>query len=392
MKSRKNTNRAFVIIALTTLVANLVHPVTPKYLEMRGVHNYMFGVAFAAMAIATVLTSTMWGNASDIKGRKIIMSIDFFLYALGQYLFSASTTEVGITIARFIGGAGGGGLGAIQLAYLSDCSLDHEKSNNLVVAGALTAIVSSFGYLVGGVLGDHIGIINVFLIQTAGLSALGIYAFFIPEEKEKKPLNVRKLLKESKALTLDDEAISTPSAKVFFTTVFLTSMAAICFDQSYNFYLRNVLRFPTSGNGYVKAAIGILGLLANVWIGRKMIRKYDLNKGYFMVVFTTLLFNGFVIFTNTLPTFLVISLLYYMAYSLMIPLQQAMIANHKTEGGKLFGLFQSYRALGWITGSLAAGFLYEQKPTLPFVGAFVTGAISLMLIGYMIRLKKKENI
>ena len=92
-----------------------------------------------------------------------------------------------------------------------------------------------------------------------------------------------------------------------------------------------------------------------------------------------------VLLSGNLVSFLTLSLAYFMVYSLVIPVQQAMLANSKEEGGKVFGLFQVARSLGWIFGGLIGGFLYELLPTLPFIGATVIGFVSVLLI---IKMKK----
>ncbi len=385
MKQTKEVRIALAMILLTTLTANLVHPVTPKFIEMRGVHNYMFGVAFACMAIATFLTSTFWGNLSDRIGRKKVMFVTFLFYALGQYLFLCATSEVGIAVARFIGGIGGGGLSVIQLAYLTDVSSNEKKGSNLVVAGAMTAVVSSFGFLIGGVLGDVVGIEFVFMMQVVGLTTLGCLTYFLPEHREKKELVLRDVMKESSPFASVQQAknLKETYMLLFFVTVFLTSYASVCFDQSYNFYLRSELGFPTSYNGYIKAAIGILGLIANGLIGKRIVRSKDLSKGYFWIVVCCTVLNGLMLLMGNLVSFLVVSLVYFLVYSLQIPLQQALLASSSEDGGKLFGLFQTSRSLGWIFGGLVSGFLYEIYARLPFINSTLIALIAALLIAKM---------
>ncbi len=360
-------------IALFYLFANLVHPVTPAYLQMRGVHDYMFGVAYACMSAATFLFSPFWGRIADRAGRTKVVFICLTIYALGQFMFSNGKTEFAIGTARLLAGAGTGGAMAAQLTYLNDSCREEERSHYLMLSGALASVISSFGYLAGGVLGEKIGILNTFRIDYILLFALGVYYLFLPEYVQTGRINLHEAAEaaDPRRIIRNGKMFLQGSLLFFFASVFLTNLANTCFDQSYNYYLREALGFPTSWNGYVKAAIGILGLLSNSLIGIRLASGKKPVKGYFWVVLAVAVCNTAVLFMHSLTPFLAASLSYYAFFALEQPLQQTLLSRRKDTGGELFGLFQSARSLGWIIGSLVAGFLYEAGSTLPFYAAAV---------------------
>ena len=50
MKRKRSILRLFILAAIYFLVANFAHPVEPTFYKLLELPDYMFGVAFAAMA------------------------------------------------------------------------------------------------------------------------------------------------------------------------------------------------------------------------------------------------------------------------------------------------------------------------------------------------------
>lgn len=382
MRRRKRVTIALIIAFFFNIVANIVHPVTPAYLQSLQLHDYMFGIAFAAMSLFTFLTSPFWGKLSDQIGRVKVLAWGFILYGIGQYFFSVATTEWGIALARCISGIGCGANGTALMAYVADLSEPGEKAKNMVIVGAMQTVVSSAGYLIGGVLGDRIGIHPVFLIQVVSLIALGIVTFFCPEGSQTTGLNWSQAVSAASPKKTWHDCLDYLAGplRAFLISCFITNFAYICFDQAYNYYLRDSLGFSTSYNGYIKAAIGILGLLSNTLIGMRITKKEDLTRPYFFIVLLCAIFSGAVIFPRTIPVFLLLSFIYYFVLTIEVPVQQAIIARQEGNNGLLFGVYQSFRSIGWIFGALAAGFLYDALATGPFIAASVAAFLALLFI------------
>ena len=76
--------RINTFVILYSLVANLVHPVTPTFIQMLGLHDYMFGLAFGMMSLANFLFSPFWGKMSERFGPGKVISFSVFGYACMQ--------------------------------------------------------------------------------------------------------------------------------------------------------------------------------------------------------------------------------------------------------------------------------------------------------------------
>ena len=65
-ESRKARNLLpfFLVFSLEFIINNLAHPVTPAIIKNLHLGDYMFGLAFASMAVTNFLFSPFWGKIS----------------------------------------------------------------------------------------------------------------------------------------------------------------------------------------------------------------------------------------------------------------------------------------------------------------------------------------
>ena len=73
--SEKTRIRLFFLASiLFCLGANFAHPITPTVIQNLGLHDYMFGVAYAGMASTNFLFSPFWGKINVyLSSRKTML-------------------------------------------------------------------------------------------------------------------------------------------------------------------------------------------------------------------------------------------------------------------------------------------------------------------------------
>ena len=109
-------------MAAESVAANVVHPVEPAFYISLALPDWIFGVAFASMALGLFLFAPFWGLVSDRIGRVRTLSLTAVLYGLAQLAFLVSTTVPSIIVARFAAGATCAGFGVAAMAYVADIS------------------------------------------------------------------------------------------------------------------------------------------------------------------------------------------------------------------------------------------------------------------------------
>ncbi|MBP3398549.1 MAG: MFS transporter, partial [Erysipelotrichaceae bacterium] len=190
--------RVFCLWGLYSLVANFAHPITPTFIQNLGLHDYMFGVAFACMSLTNFAFSPFWGKISKSFGSSRVMAVCFMGYALAQALFGSATTELQIASARLIGGFFIGGISVNQILYIMEHSPEGKTGQNLATNVTINVVIAAFGYMTGGFLGDY-SIGFTFIVQVIGLALLGVMYWFWLEDAhvERQKLNMKEVIKNS---------------------------------------------------------------------------------------------------------------------------------------------------------------------------------------------------
>lgn len=374
----------FMILSIIQNIANsLVHPVTPTLIKNLELGSYIFGVAYACMAFGQFILSPFWGKTIDIIGERKQMSIGVILYAIGQLIFMFATTESAIIIGRLIGGAGIGGVTVASLTYVVKESTVEERGKNLTYYTTITSVCATFGYLIGGVVGDY-GITLPFYIQVITLFGLGIlYPFLIRKRNDLSDTPIRTVIKDSNPFKtiIWKKGEFTKPLLILFMLAFVASLATTAYDQSFNYYLKDIFDFKPSYNGYIKAVVGIASLIANLTIAIK-IQKSKYITDSLMVIFGISALSLFILsIASSLSVFLLANLVFFTVNSIYLPLVQNLCSDNGTKDnqGTIMGYSNSMKALGMIIGALIAGFIYTMDPKYPFYFAVIVFILALGL-------------
>lgn len=366
-------------MAAESVAANVVHPVEPAFYISLALPDWIFGVAFASMALGLFLFAPFWGLVSDRIGRVRTLALTAVLYGLAQLAFLVSTTVPSIIVARFAAGATCAGFGVAAMAYVADISDARTCGRNMTLLAAVQSAATAMGYLVGGVVGQndpgHSFILQFFILLLVAGMALLLLAEGGTFERAQEPLTLGRA-NPLAALAGTRELLS-PWMCAFLASTVLACVASSAFDNSFNYYLRDQFSFPTTYNGYIYAAVGVLGLLANLTVGLRLQRARDGERALGGVLACAAVLLASTVFAVNMPVYLGLNIAFYIFNTLYVPMMQALSIQGDTGGhGKIAGLFQSAKSVGMVAGSLAAGFVYEVSPQLPFVMAAVSFALA----------------
>ena len=389
LKKDKSLQIFLLISMLTNISMNLAHPVTPTFIKNLNLGNYMFGVAFAAMATGQFIFSPLVGKLTKSIGERKEMTAGLLLYALGQFMFMSSKTEVMITVARLFGGASISLYTVSALTYIIRISSEHTQGENLTIYTMIQTVFATFGYLIGGVIGDK-SIYYAFYLQIFFLAcaALLTYMLSIDSKEMKKEKIIFKEINPFQFL-FNGKGYLTSALVILLVVTFVASLASTAYDQTFNYYIKDIFNFKPSHNGYIKAATGIACFIVNMTIAIKIQQHYDLGKSL-IVIFSIcfMLLAAFVKIEN-ISAVLVIAVIYFAVNSIYLPIIQNLSVQNcsKESRGIVVGYSNSMKSLGMIFGGLIAGFVYDLNPTYPFILAAVIFLLSA--VGSFIYVRKR---
>ena len=390
---QKQTGRLgyfFVVMFVFNMAANFVHPVTPAIILDQGLNDYMFGLALAVMSAFNFLFSPFWGKlVGRLSSRKVLL-ICGIGYAAGQVLFGLAQTELQFLLARMFAGIFIGGCYVAFLTYTVNVSAEETRGRNLAVNAIVNSVSASFGYFVGGMVGE----INIYYsvwLQAATLASMAVLLFIgcvddvNPDARPKQPLRLSDCNPFSAILQC--RQFITRALVLLFLTYGLGNVGYIAFEQCFNFYLRDQFLLSSGYNGIIKAALGIISIVSNgtlcMWILRqKRISPYIAG----VIGMCTVAMLGVILFEAVVP-FVVVNVLFFAFYFVSVPLMQnrAAVLGEGEHSNLVMGSFNAMKSFGNIFGAALAGFLYEWTPKMPFLFGFAAFALATLLALMMAR-------
>ncbi|MBQ6059671.1 MAG: MFS transporter [Clostridia bacterium] len=376
--------RLYIFYSYLSVCMNMVHPVTPTLVKELGFSSFLYSALSSTLALTNFLCAPLWGYYCDRRGRRPVLLIGTALYTCSQVIFSRAKTVPLLLFARMCGGIGSAGYLTGSLAYVVDVSPTEEKGRNLAIFTALTSIFSSFGYLAGGMIGTRFSVMTTFHVQILLLCTCVILGYFILiESRSSEELRIAQADTQAKKF-YDFKAmgkIMTVPVMLFLCATIVANFGTMGYDNAFNYYIKDVLAFPSAYNGYIKATTGILGLIANFTLSLWLIRHFR-PQDTLLVLFpccATALFLAPQM--KSIPTFLLTCIVFYFFNSVYLPILQTMMTQIKTENtGLLSGMFNAAKSIGSFVGPLFMSFVYSKGTEFPFYAASLAFLVAMLIL------------
>ena len=191
-QNQKQAAIGFIFITMLIDITGwgIIIPVIPKLIkelingDISEASKYGGWLTFA-YAITQFLFAPLIGNLSDKFGRRPIILISLFAFALDYLLLSLAPTITWLFIGRIIAGVTGASITTAS-AYIADVSTPENRAKNFGMIGAAFGLGFIIGPVIGGLLGQYGA--RVPFYAAAVLCLLNfIYGYFIlPESLAKE--------------------------------------------------------------------------------------------------------------------------------------------------------------------------------------------------------------
>lgn len=110
-----------------------------------------------ATLLATTVSTPIWGKLADLLNRKMLIQLALIIFVVGSALAGFSQDTGTLIFFRVLQGLGGGGLGALSQIIMADIISPRERGRYMGLFGAVMAVGTVGGPLLGGMITDAWG-------------------------------------------------------------------------------------------------------------------------------------------------------------------------------------------------------------------------------------------
>ncbi|GAB3609786.1 MFS transporter [Humibacter ginsengiterrae] len=142
---------------VSILAGTVVSTSLPKIIaDLKGDQTAYTWVVVATL-LATTVTTPIWGKLADLFNRKLLIQLSLAIFVIGSALAGFSQDTSMLIGFRVLQGVGAGGLTALSQVIMADIISPRERGKYMGVFGAIMAVGTVGGPLIGGVLTDSVG-------------------------------------------------------------------------------------------------------------------------------------------------------------------------------------------------------------------------------------------
>ena len=166
-----------IVLLLASLDQTIVSTALPTIVGDLGGLTHLSWVVTAYLLASTV-SGPLYGKLGDLYGRKTVLQAAIVLFLIGSALCGISQNMTELIAFRALQGLGGGGLIVLTLAVVGDIFSPRERGRYQGFFGAVFALSTIIGPLLGGFFVDHLSWRWIFYINlpvgAVALTVIGI--------------------------------------------------------------------------------------------------------------------------------------------------------------------------------------------------------------------------
>lgn len=148
----------FLTLFLPALDQTIVSTALPKIMNSLGGSSSNSGYTWvgSGYALTQAVVMPLFGQASEVFGRKWAFVAAISIFMAGSCLCGASQNVSMLVASRMVQGMGAGGITALVIILIGDLVGTRKRGKYQGFIGATWAVASALGPVLSGVLADHI--------------------------------------------------------------------------------------------------------------------------------------------------------------------------------------------------------------------------------------------
>ncbi len=370
--SRRPMLVIFLTVVLDLLGFGLVIPLLTFYAESFGASAVEVTGLMTCYSVAQFFAAPLWGQASDRFGRRPLLLASIFMTAVMLAGFASAQSLLMLFVFRTLHGVFTANI-AIAQACMADLTTPETRAKGMGLIGAGFGIGFTLGPFLGGELAKWGLTVPIWV--AAGLSLvnflLGIV--MLPETRrpgghsERRPINPLALL----------EAMANKRVGLAIVTTFVFILAFAGMESTFTLFAKHAHGLKPEEVGRLFGIIGVVGAIVQGGLISRLVKRFGeaplIPIGLVFTAIGVALMPFAPLGARLSGCFALIAF----GQGIVSPALQSLISRGAPadKQGEILGANQSMSALARAAGPIMGGFLFEWKPSMPFVAA---GAVLLV--------------
>ena len=142
---------------VSMLASTVVSTSLPVIIHDLGGDQAAFTWVVTATLLTTAISTPIWGKLADLFNRKLLIQIALVIFVLATAAAGFSQDPGTLIAFRAVQGIGAGGLAALSQVIMADIISPRERGRYMGLFGAVMALATIGGPLLGGFITDRIG-------------------------------------------------------------------------------------------------------------------------------------------------------------------------------------------------------------------------------------------
>lgn len=142
---------------VSMLAATVVSSSLPVIVHDLGGDQAAFTWVVTATLLTTAISTPIWGKLADLLNRKVLIQIALVVFILATAAAGFAQDTTMLIAFRAVQGIGAGGLAALSQIIMADIISPRERGRYMGLFGAVMALATIGGPLLGGVITDTLG-------------------------------------------------------------------------------------------------------------------------------------------------------------------------------------------------------------------------------------------
>lgn len=357
----------------------------------------MVGLGQSVYSLAQLFTGTWLGKLSDTNGRRIVLLISSGLSVFAYLIYANAHSVFLLYLSRALSGVAAANLG-VAYAYVADVTTPEERSSKIGMLGAAFGL----GFVIGPALGA-----GLLLFGHDSPAPLGYSAAFLSLINF---LLIYRMVRESNFNRLDSHkgsfignithAVSVKGLGILLLMFFMMNLAFTNLETTFfrllaakNWIFQIPEEHVKQFGAIILLAVGLTGAITQGGLVRVIVPKLgELKTVRFFYCMFIPIFVAVPYFHFMWPG-IVGTILLGVTNGLAGPSMNALVSQRapKEMQGSIMGLTQSLGSLARVIGPVFANFLFQMKPSYPYLYGAGLACIPAVLSWAILRPVAKAN-